>query len=192
MFGCYSDKKFSENEKKILNHEPDDFIWCSVILSVIFKDVRSFQIRDDINIPQEEDDDGIVLMMEDESIVYLKTLDGDFDDDEFRAVEEVCLYLENVFHKHIKVYIPCPSFSIVSHHQDKSDAHLFIKLSSLSLTDGVENIERLEAKLKNNEKFSTSDSIDHMLIPFMKFDNKEIFQEKYTHYMNLINSYYDA
>ena len=58
MFGIYSNQRLSENERKILKSNPDDYLWYAIMLNVFFHDDNCFQVREDIEIPQKEDDDG--------------------------------------------------------------------------------------------------------------------------------------
>ena len=72
MFGVYSDKRLSKKEQEILNSNPDDYNWYCVIVQGIFKDRRFFQVRDDIELSQ--DDKGSVLVFEGGDIVYIRPL----------------------------------------------------------------------------------------------------------------------
>lgn len=62
-----------------------------------------------------------------------------------------------------------------------------IFFSSFASDDGEEIIERLEAKLDNDKEFTTSDSIDHMLLPYSGYKDKDDFQEKFQRYMKKID-----
>ena len=69
MFGIYSRQRLSENESKILKSNPDDYNWYYVMLQTLFEDDRFFQVREDIEVPKKEDDDGVVLILEGGDVV---------------------------------------------------------------------------------------------------------------------------
>ena len=189
MFGIYSNMRISEAESKILKHNPDDYEWYCVIVNTIFRDKRYFQVRGDIDLPQAEDDDGVVLMFQGGDVVYFKTIDGDVTDEEMKSVYDVCSYLEDMFKRPIKAYVVFPSDGKVKSDGIDGDGNVTMVFSTLKNDDGEEIIERLEKKLKNHEEFTISDSIDHMLLPYGGFKNKKVFAEKYEHYMQLVNEY---
>ena len=168
MFGYYIDKKFSDKETKILENEPDDYIWYMIINASLFKDSRFFEIRDDIKIPN--DKDGRVLIYEKGDIVYSKTIDQKDSDEEIKEIKKSCSYLADLFEDHIDAYIAHTA-------NCKTD-----------MVNGEEIISKLENKIKNNESFNTDDSVDHILLPFIGSDDLKSFNKKYEHYMALFES----
>lgn len=189
MFGIYSNQRLSKAESNILKANPDDYNWYCIYVQTIFKDNRFFQVREDIELPQSEDDDGVVLMFQGGDVVYFKTLDGDVTDKELQSVYEVCSYLEGLFNRHIKAYVVFPPDKDVKVDKIEGDAKVTIIFSTLRNDDGEEILERLESKLKNHEEFTYSDSIDHMLLPYTGFKNRNVFDEKFENYMNLVEEY---
>lgn len=189
MFGVYSNQRLTENERKILDGNPDDYNWYCVVLNAAFKDDRFFQIREDIELPQEENDNGVVLMFEQGDVVYFKTVDGDVGDEEFSSIIEVCTFLEEKFKRRIDVYVLCPSGTkfCVEPQNSKINARIFF--TSIVTDNGEEIIERLEAKLDSHEYFNISDSIDHMLLPYLGYKNKEKFRQKLQEYMKKVDEY---
>jgi len=186
MFGNYSNKRLSEAESKILCKNPDDYTWYCVYVSHVFRDQRLFEVREDIELPQDEDDDGVVLIFEGGDIVYFKTLDGDVTEDVVKSVMDVCSYLEKKFNRSITAYVVCPFDCEIKVEDIEGDGQMTFVFSLLRNDDGEEIIDRLESKLKNNEKFTIPDSIDHMLLPYGGFKDKKVFQEKFMRYMNLV------
>ena len=155
-----------------------------------FHSHRHFQIREDIKLPQKEDDDGVLLMFEGGNPVYFKTLDCDLTVEETESIFNVGSFLEEKFEKHVDAYVVCKSHCNVSVSKSGNyRGNIRIFFSFLATTDGEQIIERLESKVKNGEKFNMEDSFDHILLPYMGYKNKEDFEEKYRHYMNCINSY---
>lgn len=189
MLGIYANKRLSEAETKLLNQNPDDYIWYSAYVQTVFRDPRFFQIREDIKLPQNDDDDSVVLLFEDGDIVYFKTMDKSPTNDDEKAIFEVCLYLEDLFKRPIKAYVVCPSDVMIDMSQTKfvGKGDVAIYYGVLKNNTGEEIIERLENKLKNGEKFTINDSIDHMLLPYSGFKNKEEFNKRFEHYMRLVN-----
>lgn len=189
MLGIYSNQRLSEAESKILKGNPDDYEWYCIYLNVIFRDRRFFQVRQDIELPQGEDDDGVVLILQGGEVVYFKTLDCDVTDEEVQAVYEVCSYLEGLFNRPIRAYVVFPPDGEVKAEKIDGEGKVTIVFSTLKSDDGEEIIDRLEAKLRNHEEFTYQDSIDHMLLPYTGFKDKEVFQEKYKKYMALVSEY---
>jgi hypothetical protein len=56
-------------------------------------------------------------------------------------------------------------------------------LTSLRNYDGDEIVEMLTHKLKNKEEFTVQDRIFHILLPYMRYKDREVFLPKYQHYM---------
>ena len=190
MFGKYSNQRVSETESKLLCKEPDDFNWYAVYLTAIFKDSRNFEVREDIRLPQSDDDDnGVVLIFEDREVVYFKTLDRDVTEEEVISILEVCNYLEGLFNSPIKAYVVCRPDVKRDVGDVEGEGDVTIIFSFLMEDDGEKIIEKLEAKLKSKEEFTISDSIDHMLLPYTGFKDKKIFQEKFKRYMQIVNEY---
>lgn len=109
--------------------------------------------------------------------------------DDEKAIFEVCLYLEDLFKRPIKAYVVCPSDVMIDMSQTKfvGKGDVAIYYGVLKNNTGEEIIERLENKLKNGEKFTINDSIDHMLLPYSGFKNKKEFNKRFEHYMRLVN-----
>ncbi len=192
MLGVYSNKRLTENERAILHLNPDDYEWYMVVVGQVFKDHRHFQVREDIKLPQNEYDDGVVLMFEGGNPVYFKTLDCDLTEEETKSILEVCSFLEGKFKKHIDAYVLCKAHCNVSVSKSSNcKCNIRIFFTFIATTDGEEIVERLEAKVKNGEKFTMEDSFDHILLPYNGYKNKEDFERKYLHYMECINSYAD-
>ena len=189
MFGCYSNNRLSEQEKKILKEEPDDAIWYSTLLRCLFKDNRSFQIREDIKVPKKDDDDGVLLMMEDGTIVYFRTSHGIFDNEEYNYLIGICSWIVNKFHCPLNVYMACDSEPEISFDAGDEGVDAKIVLSRFFTGKNEKTLDRLIHKLENKEEYDYNDSVDHMLLPYGGYKNKEIFDKKYAYYMDLFNSY---
>ena len=189
MFGIYSNHRLSENEMKILKSDPDDYNWYFIILQIFFKDHGFFQIREDIEIPQKEDEDGVLLMSEGK-IIYFKTIDYDITNEVVNSILEVCTNLENLFNRPITSYVLYPPDCDVLFDREKIDpGNTVIIFSSGRSQEGEKIIDRLEVKLKNHDEFTISDSINHMVLPYVGFKNREVFDKKYENYMKLIEKY---
>ena len=187
MFGIYSNKRISEAESKILKSNPDDYNWYCVYVNSIFNDDRFFQVREDIELPNNEDDEGVVLMFQGGDIVYFKTLKGDVTEEVLHSVYEVCSYLYNMFHSMIMAYIVFPPDCEVKARKIEGDSSVIMFFSAMQNDNGEETIDKLEKKLKNREEFTYLDSIDHMLLPYFGFKDKQVFQEKFENYMDFVN-----
>lgn len=189
MFGVYSNQRLSENERKLLNSNPDDLNWYCVIARTIFKDSRFFQVRQDMELPQKEDDNGVVLIFEGGDVVYLKSIEGEVTQEEFDSITEVCTFLADKFERPIKSYVPCSPFKSLDFDVEKNGRKITIFFSFINSDDGEKIIDKLENKLKNHKEFSIQDSIDHMLLPYIGYKDKDIFYEKLHHYRKLIEEY---
>ena len=191
MFGIYSNQRLTENERKILKSNPDDYNWYSVMLRIIFNDTRFFQVREDIEVPKKEDDDGVVLIFEGGDMAYFRTIDGNISDEVVDSIIDVCSYLVDKFDRDVDAYVICPPNRTFDASEKNVELRTKIFFSSLASHNGEEIIEKLENKLKNHEEFTISDSIDHMMLPYTGYRDKKDFDEKYQHYMNLIETYGD-
>ena len=186
MFGYYIDRKFNDKETKILDSKPDDYIWYMIVNATLFKDTRFFEIRDDIKIPN--DNDGRVLIYEKGDVVYSKTLDQKDLDEEIKEIKKSCSYLADLFEDHIDAYIAHTANCKRDMVKECDDINCTIHLKSSDKNNGEEIISKLENKIKNNEKFDTEDSVDHILLPFIGSDDLKSFNKKYSHYMAFFES----
>ena len=191
MFGIYSNKRLTESERAILHLNPDDYNWYMVILSQVFKEHRHFEVREDIEVPQNEGDDGVVLIFEGGNPVYFRTLNENLTAEDRDSIFRVCSFLEEKFDKPIDAYVLCkPGCDVsISKGGTNCKGNIRIFFSFICTNDGEEIINRLEAKLKSGEKLDVEDSFDHMLLPYVGYADKEVFDEKYAHYMGCINSH---
>lgn len=189
MFGVYSNQRLSENETKLLYMNPDDLNWYCVVVQTVFKDNRFFQIREDIKLPQNDDDNGVVLIFEGGDIVYFKSIDGEITETEVESITNVCTYLEEKFNRPITAYVPCSPFKNLNIDFEKNGKDITIMFSYLLVDDAEDIVDKLENKLKNNEEFTISDSIDHMTLPFRGYRDKQVFEEKFKHYMELVETH---
>ena len=186
MFGIYSNQRISEAERKILKDGPDDVNWYSVVFNTAFDDKRLFEVREDIEIPKKDDDDGVLLFMQGGSMVYFKTVDKDVGDEEASSILKVCNFLLDKFDKSVDVYVLCPHDASICISDEFKVPGVRLFFASFASKDGDEIVERLEAKLDRGEEFTYSDSIDHMLLPYSGSENKEVFQEKFKRYMKKV------
>ena len=189
MFGKYSNQRVSKEESKILKDNPDDYNWYCIYMRTLFKDDRFFQIRQDIELPQDEDDDGVVLMVQGGDIIYFKTIDCDVTNDEVQSVYEVCSHLQKTFNHPITAYVVFPPDGEITADSVDGKGEITIIFSTLKSDDGEEIIDRLESKLKSHEEFTIPDSISHMLLPYNGFKDRKVFDEKYENYMALVKEY---
>ena len=102
------------------------------------------------------------------------------------SIIEVCSHLESTFNRPISAYVVCPPDVEVKVKRIEGDGDVTIFFSFMPDCEGDKTVERLEAKLKSDEKFTVSDSIDHMLLPYMGFKDKKTFHEKLKRYMALV------
>ena len=189
MFGIYSNQRLTERERKILYEHPDDYNWYMVVLSQIFNDPRFFQVREDIKLPQSEDDDGVVLIFDDGEVVYFKTIGGEVRKRDVESIIEVCSFLEDQFNQPIVAYVVCPTeFWDVDIESMDCYCKFKIVFSAIKSDDGEEIIEKLEEKLDSNQKFTFEDTVDHILLPFTGYNDKDVFEKKFKHYMNKVNA----
>lgn len=191
MFGIYSNKRLTENERAILHLNPDDYNWYMVILSQAFKEHRHFEVREDIEVPQNEGDDGVVLIFEGGNPVYFRTLNEDLTVEDTETIFKVCSFIEEKFDRPVDAYVLCkPDCEVsISKGSDNCKGNIRIFFNFICTKDGEEIIDRLMAKLKNKEKFTADDSFDHMLLPYVGYVDKKDFEKKYVRYMECINSY---
>ena len=190
MLGIYSNKRLTVNERAILHLNPDDYEWYMVVLGQVFKDHRFFQIREDIELPQKDDVDGVVLMLEGGDPVYFRTLNEDLTEEDTRSIYDVCSFLEEKFDRSVDAYILCkPDCQVSVSKSGNCKGRIRMFFNFICTGDGEEILERLSAKIKNGEKFTVEDSFDHILLPYVGYKNKEDFEEMYRRYMDCINSY---
>lgn len=183
MFGKFrlEEKKEVKNVKNILCGGSDDKIYYKVILSCVFNDFNSFEVRRDIKIPKEGD--GVVIAFDDGRIIYFKTQQNQLSDEEFESILEVCYFLQDRFGGTIEAYVLCyPEVEFRVYDGIERDG-IAIVLNRLNGFDGDATLAMLEAKLKNREKFTFQDYVDQILLPFMGCKNRSEFLPKYQHFM---------
>ena len=176
-------RKDSVDIKNILFGRTDDEIFHNVVLFHVFKESETFEVRRDIEIPKEDDSDGVVLLFDDGRIGYFKTQSTPLTDEEYESILKVCYFLQDKYGGSIEGYILCrPEIEIRPYKGIERDDITLI-LTSLRNYDGDEIVEMLTHKLKNKEEFTVQDRIFHILLPYMRYKDREVFLPKYQHYM---------
>ena len=92
-----------------------------------------------------------------------------------------------MFNRSIDVYVLCPPDIGLCVNHKNGEGGVKIFFSSLATDDGEEIIERLESKLDNGEEFTTNDSIEHMLLPYGGYKDKDDFQKRFQQYMKKVD-----
>ena len=172
-----------ENVKNILTGGSDDTIVYRVLLSFVFNDFESFEVRKDIKIPQKEGSGGVVIAFDDGRITYFKTQKAQLTDEEFESILNVCYFLQDRFGGTIEAYILCyPDVEFRTYDGIEREGVTLV-LSTLRHYDGDATLEMLEGKLKNKEKFTFQDYVCHILLPYMGSSSPDEFLPKFQHYM---------
>lgn len=115
-------------------------------------------------------------------------MEGNFDNIQAEKVSKVCSFIENTFNCPFKVYVACRTNFCINHDEDFGiSSNVYFARIYAAVAEKI--VDELESKLVANEEFTISDSINHILLPFLSYKDKDVFEEKYAHYMDLINSY---
>ena len=186
MFGYYTDKRLSDSERKILKCNPDDYNWHMIIHNAIFNQQGLFEIRDDIKIPN--DKDGTVVIFEKGNVVYYKTQNHKALSDDIKKIKESCSYLADLFEDHIDAYIAHTGNCKIDRVEECDDINCTLHFKSFCENNGEEILAELENKLINKEPFTITDSVNHILLPFIGDIDQDSFNKKYHHYMEIIES----
>lgn len=172
-----------ENVKNILTGGSDDTIAYRVLLSFVFNDFESFEVRKDIKIPRKDGSDGVVIAFNDGRIAYFKTQKDPLSDDEFESILNVCYFLQDKFGGAIEAYILCyPDVEFRVYEGIERDG-ITLVLNTLRHYDGDATLEMLESKLKNKEEFTFQDYVCHILLPYMGSSSPDEFLPKFQRYM---------
>ncbi len=185
-------KKVTQNRtegiKNILYGGSDDTIFYKVVLSFVFNDFESFEVRKDIKIPNNESSDGVVIAFNDGRIIYFKTQSNPLTDEEFESILKVCYFLQDRFGGEIDAYILCyPKVEFRMYTGIKRDG-ISIVLNTLRHYDGDAVVEMLENKLKNNEQFTFQDYVCHILLPYFGYKNLDEFLLRFQHYLIMFDN----
>lgn len=172
-------------DKNILCGGSDDTIFYRIILSCVFNDFASFEVRPDIEIPKREMGNGVIIAFDDGMIVYFKTQKNQLSDEEFESILEVCYFLQDKFGGIIEAYVLCfPEVDFKMYEGIERDGVTLI-LNRLNGYDGDATLAMLEGKLKNREKFTIQDFIIRMQEYHDFFNVVDELQVGYT----FVNSY---
>lgn len=174
---------------KLLAHEPDEDIFQEVVMINVFNHRRFFSVRRDIGLPQKDDVDGVVLDFLNGEYGYFRTIGGTITNNEIKEIYKVCFHIYDISQKPVKAYILCENETKIECDGEINDGELDygeikIILSMIKGHHGEEIIDRLEKKLDNGEKFDVCDSTDHILLPYVGYKNKKVFEMKFEKYMD--------
>ena len=171
----------AKNVRNMLCGGSDDKIYYKVVLSCVFGDFTSFEVRRDIRIPN--GGDGVVIAFVDGRITYFKTQKDQLSDEEFESILEVCYFLQDKFGGAIEAYVLCyPEVEFRAYSGIEREG-IAIMLNRLKGYDGDATLEMLEAKLKNREKFTIQDYVDQILLPFMGCEDRDEFLPRYQRFI---------
>ena len=172
-----------EGVKNILFGGSDDTIYYKVLLSFVFNDFESFEVRKDVKIPKRDGSDGVVIAFDDGRITYFKTQKDPLTDEEFEAILEVCYFLQDKFGGTIDAYVLCyPEVELRAYKGIERDG-ITIVLNTLRHYDGDAALEMLEGKIENKQRFTFQDYVCHILLPFMGYSNLDEFLPRFQRYM---------
>ena len=172
-----------EGGKNILFGGSDDTIYYKVLLSFVFNDFESFEVRKDVKIPKRDGSDGVVIAFDDGRITYFKTQKDPLTDEEFEAILKVCYFLQDKFGGTIDAYVLCyPEVELRAYKGIERDG-ITIVLNTLRHYDGDAALEMLEGKIENKQRFTFQDYVCHILLPFMGYSNRDEFLPRFQRYM---------
>lgn len=161
----------------------DDALFQRVVLQAVFREKEPFEVRKDIEIPNNENSNGAVISFDDGRIGYFKVQSDLLSDDEYESILEACYFLQDKFGGSIVAYILCrPEVEIRPYEGIQRDG-ITLMLTGLLNYDGDAILEMLENKRRNGLKFTPQDHVFHIILPFMSCRDRETFLPKYQHYM---------
>ena len=166
--------------KEILCGGRDVKTFYMIVLAFAFNDFASFEVREDIEIPS---DDGVVLVFREGRIVYFKTQRNELSNEIFDSILDVCYFLKDKYGCPVDSYVLCHPDVKLKSYGGAERGNVVIHLSSLESYDGDSVLEVLENKKINNEEFTFEDNVNHILLPFMNYRNKNDFEFKLRRYL---------
>ena len=178
-----------KNRKEILSGSDDDLIFYRIAMVFIFNVFTLFEIRDDIKLPQQKDDGGVVLSFDDGRIAYFKIQEKKLNDEDFESLLNVLYFLKDKFGCSIDSYLLCFPDVEFDQFNGFDNGEISFNFSSLKDYDGDAIVEMLENKRKNKIKFTLLDHVCHFLLPFMGYKDKNEFLSKFHNYM--VETMYD-
>ena len=180
----FNNRELKDNFKEIFWQDKDVKSYCMIILAFVFNVIDSFEVRNDIEIPNKCDDD-IILLFNNGRIGYFKIQSDDVTDELFDSILNVCYHLQDKYGGRVDAYILCdPGIELKSCDSICRD-NILIHLTSLKYSDGDLILEKLKSKLINDEEFTFEDKINNILLPYMNYNDKNEFEYKLQKYFNL-------
>ncbi len=172
-------KKSSELELE----ENEIFYW--VVMNEIFGIYSPFEICEDIDFPNKEEIGGIVLKFIGGGAAYFKIQRKMPSDEEVKSVYETCQFLKESFGDYICACIVCEPDIKIQNINVLGDENIHIRYVSARKNNGDAALEILTKKLENKQRFTLSDHILRIILPFMgRVDDKE-FRLNYDKFLSL-------
>lgn len=172
--------------KQFLFESADEKIFHMIVLRFVFNELKPFEVRDDIEIP--DNGKGVALLFYDGRIGYFKIQKNELDDGEIESVFDVCRFLEDKFGGQIEAYLLCyPEVGFVKC-QGCKEENITVRFASLKNYSGDIIVALLKNKRENNEEFTLEDYVFHMLLPYMGYRDRDEFLLKCRHYMETIEN----
>ena len=171
-----------ENVREMLIGNDSLRLFYLIVLGFIFRDYRTFEIRNDL-IDSSHEFNGDIIVCDDGNIIYFKNQDDDLTNSEFQSILDVCYFLQDKCGGDVTAYLLCnPKIELKGYGGIKREG-IAIRLASLKSFDGDKTLEILNRKLKNKENFTFLDFVYQLLLPYMNYADKKEYMNKINHYL---------
>ena len=171
-----------ENVKEMLSGVQNIRLFYLVVLSFVFHDYRTFELRNDL-IVNDANFDGDIIVCDDGNIIYFKNQENELTNMEFESILNICYKLQDKCGGNVEAYLFCSPEIEFRGYSGIEREGVSIKLASLKSFNGDEAVKFLDYKRKNNKRFNFADQVYHLLLPYMNCVDKEEYISKVQHYL---------
>ena len=162
--------------------EDEIFYW--IMMNEVFGIYSPFEIED-VDFPKKDELGGVVLKFVGGGASYFKIQNEMPSDDEVKAVYEVCQFLKDSFGDYIRACIICEPDIEIRDINVLGDENISLNYVSARSSNGDAALEILTKKLENKQRFTLSDHVLRIVLPFMGRRNDKEFRSNYSRFISL-------
>lgn len=174
---------FYKKKSPELELEEDEiFYW--VMMNEVFNIYSPFEIED-VDFPKKDEIGGVVLKLVGGGAVYFKIQHEMPSDEEVKSVYEACQFLKESFGDYIRACIICEPHIEIRDIDVLGDESIVMNYASARSSNGDAALEILTKKLENKQRFTASDHVLRIILPFMGRDDDKEFRSDYSRFLSL-------
>lgn len=174
---------YKKQSQELEIEENEIFYW--VMMNQVFKILSPFEIDEDADFPKKDELGGVILKLIGGGAVYFKIQHEIPSESEVESIYEVCRFLKKSYGEYVEACIICEPDIEIRNIDLADEEGIDVNYVSARMNDGDASLEVLTKKLENKERFTVSDHMLRIILPFMGRKDEKEFRLNYSRFLTL-------